>query len=159
MSGAAHRGGPNRLAPRPHGEEAVGSQQRPASGRRPRKPFLERRSDPLELGGTPSDRDDRTTELSVQEFEVQDVESSDHGPVEKDRADAVERSQASDERDDPPCPVRSIDPDLGRPYGFDMLRERERDRRDGSELIVAVERAVVDADDAGVELAERPPQR
>jgi hypothetical protein len=39
-----------------------------------------------------------------------------------------------------------------------MLRERERDRRNGSVRVVAVERSVIDPDHAGVDLAERTPQ-
>jgi|SRR5208282_2295445 len=122
LSRAADGGGPDRLPTGPHREEAVGSQQRPAGARRPWEPLLERRSDPLEFGRTPRDRDNWETELSMQEVEVEDVESADHGTVDENGANAVDRSQASDERDEPSGSIGTIDPDLGRPNGFDMFR-------------------------------------
>ncbi len=156
-SGAAHGGGQDWLARGRYGEQSVGSKESPTRVRCPGKPLHEGRPDPGELGGTSGDRDDRQTQLSMEQVEVQDIESADDRTVEEDGADTVERSQASNECDDPSRAVGTVDADPTGPDGFHMLRERERDRRNGGVPVVAVERSVIDPDHAGVDLAERTP--
>lgn len=94
----------------------------------------------------------------MQRIHVEDVEPSDNRPVEQNGADAIEGPQASYERDDPPRPVRPVDPHLSRSDRLHVLRQREGDRRDRRRALVPVERPVVHPDDAGVGLSEGTPQ-
>jgi hypothetical protein len=135
------------------------SQEGPASVGRARKPFPQRRSDPRELRGAPRDRDDRDPELLVERVQVENVEPAHDRAVHENRADAFERSEAADERDDPTRPVRAVDPDPAGSYCLYMFGERQDHGRDRSVPVPARERSVVDPDHPRMRFPEGPPQR
>ena len=139
-------------------EQSVRAQESPSGLGSSGKPLLQRSTNLRELGGPASDRDDRQSEFPIQRVEVEYVEAPDHGAVEQNRTDAVERAEAPDKRDDPPSPVGPIDSHVSGANGFHVFRQREGHGRDRRGPFVPVERSVVHADDAGVGLSEGTPQ-
>ena len=90
--------------------------------------------------------------------EVEDIEPTDDGPVEEDRPDPVDRTEAANERDHPARGVGPIDPHAPGPNLLHVLGQRQSDRGHRSVAVAPLEGAVVDPDDAGVGLSEGPPQ-
>jgi len=155
---AADRRGLDGMPARRNREQSVRAQERPARPRGLREPFLQRGVDQRERGGPPRDCDNRQPELSVERVEVEDIKAADDRSIEQDRADAVEGPETPDEGDDSPCPVRPVDPHVGRADGLDVIRQRQGDRREGRRAFASVERSVVHPDHARVDLSEGTPQ-
>ena len=115
--------------------------------------------DPRELGGTSRHRYDRHPEPPVDRVQVEDVEPSDDRPIHQDGAEAFQRSQAADERDDPTRAVGAVDPDPADADRFQMFGERQDHGRDRSVAVAAFERAVIDPRHPRMRFPEGPPQR
>jgi len=120
--GTADRRRKDRTSVRRHREQPVSAQERPTGARRTGEPLSQRDPDAVELGGPPCHCHDRETELPVEHVEVKHVEPTPARAVEEERADAVERTEASHEGDETASTVRAVDPDLRGPDRFDLLR-------------------------------------
>ncbi len=93
----------------------------------------------------------------MERVEIDDVEPSDHGTVQQDRAQVRDMAGRFDERDDPFGRVGAVDLDRAEGHRLHALREREDDGRDASPPIGPLEAAVVDGDQAQMRLREGTP--
>ncbi len=156
---AAGRRGPDRLARGRDAGQAVAAEESEPPHRAAREPAPERRTDPLELGATAGDGDDRDPRGPAERVEVEHVEPADDRPVEEDRADPFPAVERREERADAGGPVRPVDRHAADPHLLDAIGERDHDGGDRSLAVAAPERPVVHPDDAGMGLPERSPQR
>lgn len=156
---APHGGRPDRATGSRDAKEAMSGEPAPSPAAVLRKPLLQRRVNPVELRGAARQRHDREPEATVQDVEVENVESPEHGPVEEESPDPIERTERAHESGHPGRPVCPVHPD---PTGSDRLhigRSRYDDRRDRGVAVAARERPIVHPHDAGMRLREGSPQR
>ncbi len=149
----------DRLGPRRHRREPVAPERGETPPRRSREPAAQRRGDPRKVRRPTRDGDDRHPHGSGDRPEVEDVEPSDHGPVEQDRPDPVPRAEGPEQGQDASRSVRPVDPHRPDANGLQAVGQRDDHRRHGSRSVPSGERPVVDRGDPGMALPEGAPQR
>jgi hypothetical protein len=157
--GTPRGGGPDRSAGGRDPEQTVPPQKRVPCVRGSRKPALEGRPDLRKLGWAAGDRHYRRPSGPSDRVEVEHVESPHDGAVEEHGPDRLPAAERREQPHDPFGSVPPIDADAREPDRLDALRGGDDHRGDRRLPVSPFERPVVDADDARVRLAERPPQR
>ena len=110
------------------------------------------RSQGIEIGFLPSDRDDRTVDRLVESVDVDDVEATYGGPVDQDRREPSKVARTTHHGGDP---LRRIVPvDFGQcdEDALDVRRRLDDDSDDRNGLVRKSEWGVVDPEEAGLRL-------
>lgn len=132
---------------------------RPPPLRGAREVAEERGPDPREIRRSTGHRDEGDPHPLVEPVKVDDVEPGDDDTVQEDRPHPFRRKYLGEERADPFGGVPAVDGRDARARRFQLLGERDDDRRDDAAPVAPRERAVVDRRDPRVRLGEGATQR